>query len=210
MELGPRPGADAAAPRGHGLHPRACSASRRFVSTSPHLGRMNLLSGAPISLDPDVIRAGTSMDQVIANAIGDQTADPEPRARRRAQRAAARGRAVDDLRLEPVVGLAEQAGDQGDLPVARLRSPRRRRHRPRPRSQHPRRGAGRSRRASSRASAATTTTSWTSTSRASATSRSGSSAPAKEERLEGWRPTLDTAGHAAAEERAAAGRARIT
>ena len=47
-----------------------------FASTSPHLGRMNLLSGAPISLDPDVIRAGTSMDQVIANAIGDQTAVP--------------------------------------------------------------------------------------------------------------------------------------
>jgi hypothetical protein len=47
-----------------------------FVSTSPHLGRMNLLSGAPISLDPDVIRAGTSMDQVIANSIGSQTAIP--------------------------------------------------------------------------------------------------------------------------------------
>ena len=47
-----------------------------LVSTSPHLGRMNLLSGAPISLDPNVIRAGTSMDQVIANAIGDKTAIP--------------------------------------------------------------------------------------------------------------------------------------
>jgi hypothetical protein len=47
-----------------------------FVSTSPHLGRMNLLSGAPISLDPNVIRAGTSMDQVVANAIGDKTAIP--------------------------------------------------------------------------------------------------------------------------------------
>jgi Protein of unknown function (DUF1552) len=47
-----------------------------FVSTSPHLGRMNLLSGAPISLDPNVIRAGTSMDQVIANAIGEKTAIP--------------------------------------------------------------------------------------------------------------------------------------
>jgi hypothetical protein len=45
-------------------------------STSPHLGRMNLLSGAPVSLDPDVIRVGTSMDQVIANAIGSQTAVP--------------------------------------------------------------------------------------------------------------------------------------
>ena len=47
-----------------------------FVSTSPHLGRMNLLSGAPVSLDPNVIRAGTSMDQVVANAIGDRTAIP--------------------------------------------------------------------------------------------------------------------------------------
>ena len=47
-----------------------------FVSTSPHLGRMNLLSGAPVSLDPNVIRAGTSMDQAIASAIGDRTAIP--------------------------------------------------------------------------------------------------------------------------------------
>jgi Protein of unknown function (DUF1552) len=47
-----------------------------FVSTSPHLGRMNLLSGAPISLDPNEIRAGVSMDQVIASAIGDRTAIP--------------------------------------------------------------------------------------------------------------------------------------
>ncbi len=47
-----------------------------LASTSPHLGRMNLLSGAPISLDPNVIRAGTSMDQVVANAIGDKTAIP--------------------------------------------------------------------------------------------------------------------------------------
>ena len=47
-----------------------------FVSTSPHLGRMNLLSGAPVSLDPNVIRVGTSMDQVIASAIGDRTAIP--------------------------------------------------------------------------------------------------------------------------------------
>jgi hypothetical protein len=47
-----------------------------FVSTSPHLGRMNLLSGAPVSLDPNVIRVGTTMDQVIANAIGDRTAIP--------------------------------------------------------------------------------------------------------------------------------------
>jgi hypothetical protein len=47
-----------------------------FVSTSPHLGRMNLLSGAPISLDPNEIRAGVTMDQVLASAIGDRTAIP--------------------------------------------------------------------------------------------------------------------------------------
>src|SRR3954462_14616113 len=34
-----------------------------FVSTSPHLDRMNVLSGAPVSLDPGEIRVGTSMDQ---------------------------------------------------------------------------------------------------------------------------------------------------
>ena len=44
------------------------------VSTSPHLGRMNVLSGAPVSLDPNDIRVGTSMDQVIASRIGARTA----------------------------------------------------------------------------------------------------------------------------------------
>jgi hypothetical protein len=47
-----------------------------FVSTSPHLGRMNLLSGAPISLDPNDIRAGVTMDQVLVSKIGDRTAIP--------------------------------------------------------------------------------------------------------------------------------------
>jgi hypothetical protein len=46
------------------------------ASTSPHLGRMNLLSGATVSLDPTEIRVGTSMDQVIAAAIGGQTSIP--------------------------------------------------------------------------------------------------------------------------------------
>lgn len=45
-------------------------------STSPHLGRMNLLSGASVSLDPREIRVGTSMDQVLASRIGNQTAVP--------------------------------------------------------------------------------------------------------------------------------------
>src|SRR5882757_8673612 len=45
-------------------------------STSPHLGRMNLLSGASVSLDPGEIRVGTSMDQVLAAHLGGQTAVP--------------------------------------------------------------------------------------------------------------------------------------
>jgi hypothetical protein len=47
-----------------------------MASTSPHLGRMNVLSGAPVSLDPSVIRVGTSMDQVIASHVGGRTAIP--------------------------------------------------------------------------------------------------------------------------------------
>ena len=46
------------------------------VSTSPHLGRMNLLSGATVSLDPGEIRVGTTMDQMLASHIGGQTAVP--------------------------------------------------------------------------------------------------------------------------------------
>lgn len=46
-------------------------------STSPHLGRMpNLLSGASVSLDPSDIRVGTSFDQVLSQQIGAQTALP--------------------------------------------------------------------------------------------------------------------------------------
>ena len=46
------------------------------ASTSPHLGRMNVLSGATVSLDPSEIRVGTSMDQVLASQIGSRTAVP--------------------------------------------------------------------------------------------------------------------------------------
>src|SRR5215813_66426 len=49
---------------------------KAFVSTSPHLGRMNLLSGATVSLDPNDIRVGTSFDQVLAQRIGNRTATP--------------------------------------------------------------------------------------------------------------------------------------
>ncbi|MCC6590137.1 MAG: DUF1552 domain-containing protein [Bryobacterales bacterium] len=47
------------------------------ASTSPHLGRMpNMLSGATVSLDPAVIRVGATMDQVLSQRIGNQTAIP--------------------------------------------------------------------------------------------------------------------------------------
>lgn len=47
------------------------------ASTSPHLGRMpNMLSGAKVSLDPADIRVGTTFDQVLAQKIGKQTAVP--------------------------------------------------------------------------------------------------------------------------------------
>jgi len=46
------------------------------ASSSPHLGRMNVLSGAPVSLDPSEIRVGTSMDQVLASQIGGRTSVP--------------------------------------------------------------------------------------------------------------------------------------
>src|ERR1044071_8387571 len=49
---------------------------KALASTSPHLGRMNLLSGAPVSLDPNDIRVGTSMGQVMAKSIGHHTAVP--------------------------------------------------------------------------------------------------------------------------------------
>ncbi len=49
---------------------------KAFTAPSPHLGRMNLLSGALVSLDPKEIRVGTSFDQILAQRIGNQTAVP--------------------------------------------------------------------------------------------------------------------------------------
>ena len=47
------------------------------ASTSPHLGRMpNMLSGATVSLDPADIRVGKTMDQVLSQQIGHHTAVP--------------------------------------------------------------------------------------------------------------------------------------
>jgi hypothetical protein len=48
-----------------------------FTNPSPHMGRMaNMLSGARVSSDPADIRVGTTMDQVLAKQIGAQTAVP--------------------------------------------------------------------------------------------------------------------------------------
>src|SRR5712692_3387783 len=48
-----------------------------FINPSPHMGRMaNMLSGAPVSLDPSDIRVGTTMDQVLMRQIGGQTPVP--------------------------------------------------------------------------------------------------------------------------------------
>jgi hypothetical protein len=49
---------------------------KALASTSPHLGRMNLLAGATVSLDPSDIRMGTTFDQVLARKIGNQTPVP--------------------------------------------------------------------------------------------------------------------------------------
>jgi len=55
----------------HGLYHQTA-----LTSTSPHLGRMNMLSGTPVSMNPSDIRVGTSMDQVLAKQLGGQTPLP--------------------------------------------------------------------------------------------------------------------------------------
>ena len=130
-----------------------------FVSTSPHLGRMNLLSGAPVSLDPNEIRVGTSMDQVLASQIGGRTAIPS----------LVLGIEPNELRLEDGLSMIygsslswvspTKPATKEIYPVARVRSARRRRHRPAARSQHPRRGAAGLAEPAGRRSAAATTSS---------------------------------------------------
>lgn len=48
-----------------------------FRATSPHLGKCpNMLSAAHVSMDPTVIRVGTTFDQVLAQQIGGNTLIP--------------------------------------------------------------------------------------------------------------------------------------
>ena len=49
---------------------------KALASSSPHLGRMNLLSGETVSLDPNEIRVGTSFDQILSRQIGQATHVP--------------------------------------------------------------------------------------------------------------------------------------
>ena len=45
-----------------------------FINPSPHMGRMaNMLSGSPVSADPSVIRVGTTFDQVLSKELGNRT-----------------------------------------------------------------------------------------------------------------------------------------
>src|SRR2546429_624183 len=51
-----------------------------LINPSPHMGRMaKMLSGAPVSPDPSVIRVGTTMDQVLVQQIGARTDSPAHR-----------------------------------------------------------------------------------------------------------------------------------
>ena len=51
--------------------------AQSVANPSAHLGRMpNLLSGAWVSLDQNDIRVGRTMDQVLAQQVGGQTALP--------------------------------------------------------------------------------------------------------------------------------------
>ena len=48
-----------------------------FINPSPHMGRMaNMLSGAPVSADPSVIKVGTTFDQILARELGGRTTVP--------------------------------------------------------------------------------------------------------------------------------------
>jgi hypothetical protein len=67
-----------------------------FVATSPHQGKMaNMLSGGTVSMDPNDIRAATTMDQVMAREIGKQTT----------VRSLALGIEPNELRLEDGVSM---------------------------------------------------------------------------------------------------------
>ena len=179
-----------------------------LVSTSPHLGRMNVLSGAPVSLDPNEIRVGTSMDQVLASRIGSRTAIPS----------LVLGIEPNELRLEDGLSMIYGSSVSWVSPT-----------RPATKELYPSRvfdrlvgdGKGRaldrsildevrqdSQRSPAEDQPGRQRQAEPSTSNRSASIEQRIERASKEERIEGWRPTLDPARHASSEERDAPGRAR--
>ncbi|MBL8178829.1 MAG: DUF1552 domain-containing protein [Bryobacterales bacterium] len=76
MQLGPGP-APLAPHREDIVFLRGLFNKQAVLSTSPHLGRMaNMLSGGTVSLDPSDIRVATTFDQVLARETGGNTAVP--------------------------------------------------------------------------------------------------------------------------------------
>ena len=133
-----------------------------------------------VSTDQNEIRVGTHDGPGAGRADRQADGRAEPGARHRADRAAAGGRPVDDLRLVHLVDHRRTSRDQGNLSRAGVRSARRRRQRAAARPQHSRRRYSTTHDAAGRKSAQATATSSTSTSNRSATSSSGSSGAAKD------------------------------
>ncbi|MFN7937836.1 MAG: DUF1552 domain-containing protein [Bryobacteraceae bacterium] len=76
MQFGPGP-APLAPHREDIVFLRGLYNKQAVLSTSPHLGRMaNMLSGGTVSLDPSDIRVATTFDQVLAREVGGNTAVP--------------------------------------------------------------------------------------------------------------------------------------
>ena len=101
-----RPPADAAASRGHGLHPgplQPVGACLDQPAPGPHEPAVGRVGQPRPERDP---RRHVDGPGASRRPSATETSIPEPRARHRAQRAAAGRRALDDLRVEPVVGLA--------------------------------------------------------------------------------------------------------
>ncbi len=110
--------ADDAASRGHGLHPGTLQPDGGCVdepSSRPDEPAVGRIGQSRPERDPGRHLHGS--DPGVADRRAHR--GPQPRARDRTERAQARGRPVDDLRLQPVLGLADQASDEGDLSVAR-------------------------------------------------------------------------------------------
>ena len=153
--------------------------------------RMNLLSGATVSLDPKEIRVGHVDGPGPRPADRQPHRDPEPRARHRAERAPARRRPVDDLRLDASRGSPPTKPATKEIYPSRtfdllVGDGKGRRARP----QHPRRSAGRTRGSLRPKISAADTQKLDEYLESIRDIEQRIERASKEERLEGWRPTL--------------------